>query len=77
LKAKDIQINDLKIIEGELKGKEKMIAALNRDVERLQQQLDSLSHRKDSHFGSLKEMEMLVKEKEDTIIKLKDKFEQI
>ena len=35
LKAKDIQIYDLKIIEGELKGKEKTIAALNRDVERL------------------------------------------
>ena len=65
------------MIEGELKGKEKTIAVLNRDIERLQQQLDALSHRKDSHFGSLKEMEVLVKEKEDTILKLKEKLEQI
>ena len=65
------------MIEGELKGKEKTIAVLNRDIERLQQQLDTLSHRKDSHFGSLKEMEVLVKEKEDNILKLKEKLEQI
>ena len=33
IKAKDIQINDLKIIEGELKSKEKMITVLNREKE--------------------------------------------
>ena len=32
-KAKDIQINDLKIIEGELKSKDKTITVLNRDKE--------------------------------------------
>ena len=30
-KAKDIQINNLKMIEGELKSKEKTISALNRE----------------------------------------------
>ena len=54
-----------------------MIAALNRDVERLQQQLDSLSHRKDSHFGSLKEMEMLVKEKQKVVNFVAVKHESI
>lgn len=33
IKAKDIQINDLKIIEGELKSKEKTITVLNREKE--------------------------------------------
>ncbi len=33
IKAKDIQINDLKIIEGELKNKDKTITVLNRDKE--------------------------------------------
>lgn len=71
LKAKDIQINDLKIFEGELKGKDKTIAILNRDIQILQQQLDSLSHGKDCKLVSLQEMEVLLKEKEDTIAQLK------
>ena len=33
IKAKDIQINDLKIIEGELKSKDKTITVLNREKE--------------------------------------------
>jgi hypothetical protein len=37
IKAKDIQINDLKIIEGELKSKEKTITVLNRENEILKQ----------------------------------------
>ena len=31
IKAKDIQINDLKMIEGEIKSKEKTIAVLDRE----------------------------------------------
>jgi hypothetical protein len=37
IKTKDIQINDLKIIEGELKSKEKTITVLNRENEILKQ----------------------------------------
>ena len=37
LKAKDIQINDLKQKEGELKGKDDMIAKLTADLEKLPQ----------------------------------------
>ncbi len=37
LKAKDIQINDLKQKEGELKGKDNMIANLTADLEKLPQ----------------------------------------
>ena len=37
LKAKDIQINDLKKKEGELKGKDDMIAKLTADLEKLPQ----------------------------------------
>ncbi len=42
MKAKDAQINNLKLKEGELKGKEEVIATLNRNLEKLQQQLDTL-----------------------------------
>jgi len=36
-KAKDVQINDLKKKEGELKGKEEMVANLNQRIEKLQE----------------------------------------
>jgi hypothetical protein len=52
LNAKDIQINDLKIKEGELIAKEKTIASLNRDIERLSLQVGSLSSGKDSQLAS-------------------------
>jgi hypothetical protein len=47
----------------ELNGKDKMISILNRDIERLTQQLDSLSHGKDSQLVISKEMEVKLKEK--------------
>jgi hypothetical protein len=59
-----------------MKGKDKIIAEKNRDFERLQQQLDNPSHAKDSHNVSLKEMEVILKLKEKSIAKLKDKFQQ-
>ncbi len=42
MKAKDTQINNLKLKEGELKGKDEVIATLNRNLDKLQQQLDTL-----------------------------------
>ena len=36
-KAKDIQINNLKLKEGELKGKDDLIGTLNRNNEKIQQ----------------------------------------
>lgn len=59
-----------------MKGKDKIISEKNREIERLQQQLDSLSHGKDSHIVSLKEIEVLLKEKENTIAQFKDIFLQ-
>ena len=35
--AKDAQINELKLKEGELKGKDEVIATLNRNIEKIQQ----------------------------------------
>jgi hypothetical protein len=35
--AKDAQINELKSKEGELKGKDEVIATLNRNIEKIQQ----------------------------------------
>ena len=37
LAAKDAQINELKSKEGELKGKDEVIATLNRNIEKIQQ----------------------------------------
>ena len=37
LAAKDAQINELKSKEGELKGKDELIATLNRNIEKIQQ----------------------------------------
>ena len=37
LAAKDAQINELKQIEGELKGKDEVIATLNRNIDKIQQ----------------------------------------
>ena len=42
MKAKDGQINNLKLKEGELKGKDEVIATLNRNLDKLQQQIDAL-----------------------------------
>ena len=42
LKAKDSQVINLKLKEGELKGKDEVIATLNRNIEKIQQQLDAL-----------------------------------
>ena len=35
--AKDAQINELKLKEGELRGKDEVIATLNRNIEKIQQ----------------------------------------
>ena len=35
--AKDAQINELKLKEGQLTGKDELIATLNRNIEKLQQ----------------------------------------
>ena len=35
--------------EGELKGKDDMIASLNKNIDKLQSQLDALAHRGDFH----------------------------
>ena len=48
-----------------------MITILNRDNERLQQQVDSLSNGKDCKLGNLKEMQELLKIKEESIAQLK------
>ena len=56
----------------ELNGKDKMISILNRDIERLIQQLDSLNHWNDSQLVISKEMEVKLKEKEVLIEKLKE-----
>ena len=45
--AKDVLINNLKLKEGELKGKDDLIAALNRNIDKLQHQLDA---RNDCHI---------------------------
>jgi peptidoglycan hydrolase CwlO-like protein len=42
LKAKDAQINELKLKEGELRGKDEVITSLNRNIEDLKHQLDGL-----------------------------------
>ena len=42
LKAKDAQINKLSSKEGELRGKDELIANLNLNIEKLQQQLGAL-----------------------------------
>jgi hypothetical protein len=60
------------MIEVELNGKDEMISILNRDIERLTQQLDSLSHGGDSQLVISKEMEVKLKEKEVLIEKLKE-----
>ena len=42
IKSKDAQINELKLKEGELKGKDEVITSLNRNIEDLKHQLDGL-----------------------------------
>jgi Na+/phosphate symporter len=49
IKAKDVQINNLKLKEGELNGKQEMIASLNARINEQQQSLDALAHRGDCH----------------------------
>ncbi len=49
MKEKDSQIMALKIKEGLLEGRDETIAALNRNVESLQHQLDALTHRDNCH----------------------------
>ena len=44
-----------------------MINNLHRDIERLQQQLGSLSLGKDSQIVNFKEMEVKIKERDDKI----------
>ena len=55
LKAKDSQVNNLKLKEGELKGKDEVIATLNRNIEKIQQQLDALRecHNHENHLQSV------------------------
>jgi hypothetical protein len=43
----ETEIKNLKQKEGELKGKDDIIAALNRNFDKFQHQLDALSHRSD------------------------------
>ena len=49
IKAKDSEIKNLKQKEGELKGKDDMIASHNRTIYKLQHQIDGLTHRGDCH----------------------------
>jgi hypothetical protein len=49
IKAKDVQINNLKQKEGELKAKDDMIVNLKNHIDTIQNQLDALAHRDDCH----------------------------
>ena len=49
IKAKDVQINNLKQKEGELKAKDDMIVNLKKHIDTIQIQLDALAHRGDCH----------------------------
>lgn len=49
IKAKDVQIQSLMLKEGELKGKDELIANLNKNVDKLQIQLGEQSHHGECH----------------------------
>jgi chaperonin GroEL (HSP60 family) len=54
-KAKDAQINDLKLKEGELRGKDEVIALLNQNIENIKKQLDA-HHECNNHENPLQKV---------------------